>query len=369
MAKIVLEQAPALNFLQPKPARINLINESTVETATQNWLEALDWQVVHGVDIDPDSPTAERSDYENVVLDQRLRNSLATLNPYLPTSALHDAVRKLTHPEGATVEARNRSFHRMLVNGVNIEYSTENGVIRGAQIQVIDFQDPSNNDWLAVRQLWVKENVSIRRPDVTLFVNGLPIGIIELKNPTSEDATIWTAWQQLQTYKSELPSLFSLNEILIVSDGNLARVGTLTAGKEWFKPWREISAKTHCGTPELELKVMLDGVCSHHDLLRIIRDFIVFEDDGTGALVKKMSGYHQYHAVHVAVYQTRRATERQWTVSKVAEDSGIRYDAAARPGGRSWRSTDWRRMAYPRFREKPYDGVLFWSDYPGTRHE
>ena len=296
-------------------------------------MEALDWQVVHGADIDPDSPTAERSDYEQVVLKQRLLDSLSTLNPDLSTSALNDAFRKLTHPDGATLESRNRSFHRMLVNGVNIEYSTENGVIRGAQVQVIDFQDPSNNDWLAVRQLWVKENGSIRRPDVTLFVNGLPIGIIELKNPTSEDATIWTAWQQLQTYKSELPSLFSLNEILIVSDGNLARVGTLTAGKEWFKPWREISAETHSGTPELEMKVMLDGVCSHHDLLRIIRDFIVFEDDGSGALVKKMAGYHQYHAVHVAVYQTRRATERQWTASKVAEDTGIRYDAAARPGG------------------------------------
>ena len=268
-----------------------------------------------------------------MVLNQRLCNSLATLNPDLPTSALDDALRKLTHPEGATVESRNRSFHRMLVDGVNIEYGTENGVIRGVQVQVIDFHVPSKNDWLAVRQLWVKENGSIRRPDVTLFVNGLPIGIIELKNPMAENATIWTAWQQLQTYKSELPTLFSLNEILIVSDGNLARVGTLTAGKEWFKPWREISADLHSGTSELELKVMLDGVCAHLDLLRLIRDFIVFEDDGSGSLVKKMAGYHQYHAVHVAVYQTRRATERQWTVSRVAEESGIRYDAAGRSGG------------------------------------
>ena len=160
------------------------------------------------------------------------------MNPSLPASALDDAFRKLTRPEGATLDARNRAFHRMLVDGVTVEHRDSEGRIRGAQVQVIDFNDPASNDWMAVNQFTVTENRNTRRPDVVLFVNGLPLGVIELKNPADEDATIWTAWQQLQTYKSELPTLFSMNEALMVSDGTEARIGTLTSGREWFKPWR-----------------------------------------------------------------------------------------------------------------------------------
>ena len=219
------------------------INEADVEQAGLAWLAGAGWCVAHGLDIAPDTRNAERADYGQVVLEQRLRDALAQLNPDLPATALDDAFRRLTRPEGATLEARNRSFHRMLVAGVTVEYRA-GGAIRGAQANVIDFETPANNDFLAVNQFTVTENRSTRRPDVVLFVNGLPLAIIEIKNPADEDATIWTAWNQLQTYKAELPTLFSMNEALIVTDGTQARIGTLTAGREWFKPWRTITGET-----------------------------------------------------------------------------------------------------------------------------
>ena len=187
---------------------------------------------MHGSDIAPDTPASERADYGQVILERRLRDALAQLNKDLPVEALEDTFRKLTRVEDPTLEARNRSFHRMLVEGVMVEYRTDNGTIRGAQARVIDFDVPANNDWLAVNQFSVVGNNHERRPDIVLFVNGLPFGVIELKNPADKDATIWTAWQQLQTYKAELPSLFVMSAALMVSDGVQARIGTLTAGRE-----------------------------------------------------------------------------------------------------------------------------------------
>ena len=311
---------------------MTIFTESTVEEAALAWLESLGWSIAHGPDIAPDTPSAERSDYGAVVLERRLRSSLSLLNPNLPTEALDDTFRKLTHPDGPTPEARNRAFHRMLVDGVTVEYRTDNGAVRGAQARVIDFDTPINNDWLAVNQLTVVENKHERRPDVVLFVNGLPLGVIELKNPADEDATIWTAWQQLQTYKAELPTLFSMNAALLVSDGVEARIGTLTAGREWFKPWRTISGETLADSHMPELQVMLEGVCLPGRFLSLVRDFIVFEDDGSGALVKKMAGYHQLHAVRVAVTETLRATELELAPGQTAERFG-RYESGRKPGG------------------------------------
>ncbi|MYA61241.1 MAG: type I restriction endonuclease subunit R, partial [Dehalococcoidia bacterium] len=195
------------------------LTESVVESATLAWLESTGWQTAHGPDIAPDTADSERDDYGQAVLERRLRDALAALNPGIPTSALEDAFRRITRPEGPTLEARNRAFHRMLVNGVEVEYRDSGGRVRGDLVRVIDFDNPASNDWLAVNQFTVTEDRNTRRPDVVMFVNGLPLGVIELKNPTDEDATIWTAWQQLQTYKSELPTLFSMNEALMVSDG------------------------------------------------------------------------------------------------------------------------------------------------------
>ena len=303
------------------------LTESDVEQVALEWLANVGWQVAHGPDIAPETPGAERTDYGEVVLAQRLRDVLAELNPHLPSEALEDAFGKLVRPEGATLESRNRAFHRMLVEGVTVEYRAADGAIRGAQVQVIDFEEPARNDWLAVNQFTVTENQHNRRPDVVLFVNGLPLGIIELKNPADEDATLWTAWQQLQTYKAELPTLFSMNEMLMVSDGVQSRVGTLTAGREWFKPWRTISGETLADPHLTELQVMLEGICQPERFLPMVRDFMVFEDDGGGSLVKKMAGYHQFHAVQVAVDETLRAAELQ-----IGDEPG-RYEAGRKPGG------------------------------------
>ena len=283
--------------------------ESTVEDAALSWFETLGWKVAYGPEIAPDTLGAERSDYGQVVLERRLRDAFGRLNPDLPAEALDDAFRRLTRPEGATLEARNRAFHRMVVEGVTVEYRAGDGTVRGGQAQVLDFEASAANNWLAVNQFTVVENKHERRPDVVLFVNGLPLGVMELKNPADEDATVWTAWQQLQTYKAELPALFAMNAALIVSDGVEARIGTITSGREWFKPWRTISGETLADPHLPQLQVMLGGVCDPRRFLALVHDFIVFEDDGSGALVKKMAGYHQFHAVQVAVAETLRAAE------------------------------------------------------------
>ena len=308
------------------------LTEADVEQAALDWLAALGWQTAHGPDIAPDTPAAERGDYGQVVLESRLLDALSRLNSSLPAAALDDAFRKLTHPEGTTLETRNREFHRMLVNGVTVEYRTNDGAIRGEQALIIDFDNPDNNDWLAVNQFTITENRNTRRPDVVLFLNGLPLGVIELKNPADEDATIWTAWQQLQTYRAELPSLFSMNEALMVSDGLNTRIGALGARREWFKPWRTITGETLAKPGMTELQVMLEGVCQPERFLALLRDFIVFEDDGSGKLVKKMAGYHQFHAVRVAVDETLRAAELQSEDRGVA-DPGGRYESGRQRGG------------------------------------
>ncbi len=284
---------------------ITAITEAEVEQVALTWLGGLGWDVAHGPDISRDGDFPERGTYEDVVLKLRLRDALGRLNPDLPASALDDAFRKLTRLEGATLETRNRHFHRLLVDGVTVEYRDGSGDIRGAQAQVIDYDAPENNDWLAVNQVTVKEQDHRRRLDIVLFVNGLPLGLIELKNAADPNATIESARRQLQTYKSELPTLFAMNAALIVSDGLQARVGTLTAGQEWFKAWRSPSDGARPG-----LQVMLEGLCEPARWLSLLRDFIVFEDDG-GALDKKMAGYHQVGAVEMALRETLRAVGLQ----------------------------------------------------------
>ena len=287
------------------------IFESDVEQATLAWLHKSGWTTAHGPDLGPGGPAPKRSAYSDVTLASRLRDALSRLNPDLPGPALDDAFRKLTRPAGTALDARNRSFHKMLVDGVPVEYRTPGGSIRGANAQVLDFDDPSANDWLAANQFTVVEGKHRRRPDIVLFVNGLPLGVVELKDPSNPDATIYAAWQQLQTYKAELPTLFAMNEIMGVSDGVEARFGTLTGGWEWFKPWRTIAGDKEAEASASQLQVAVEGLCAPRRLLDMIRDFIVFEDDGGGELAKKMAGYHQYHAVREAVGQTLRATRMQ----------------------------------------------------------
>ena len=305
--------------------------ESIVEEASLAWLEVIGWRVARGPDIAPDTPGAERRNYGEVVLSRRLRNALARLNPALPVEAIDDTFRRLTRPEGADLIVRNRALHRLLVDGVTVEYRDADGSIRGAQARVINFDDPAGNDWLAVNQFAVIENKHSRRPDVVLFVNGLPLAVLELKNAAAENATIWSAFQQLQTYQAEVPTLFAPNTLLAVSDGVEARVGTLGAGREWFKPWRTIAGDTLAGAHMPELQVVIEGLCAPRRLLDLLRDFTVFEDDG-GRIIKKMAGYHQFHAVQVAIDETLRAAELHGAAAGVADPEG-RYEAGRKPGG------------------------------------
>lgn len=305
---------------------MTVFSESVVEDAALDWLRGLGYNVIAGPDMPP-GPHALRKEYSDVFFASTVRGALGRINPDLPDEALDDAFRKLTRPEGSTLEARNRAFHRMLVDGVTVEYRTDEGAVRGAQAQVLDFDDPDKNDWLAINQFTVSENKHERRPDVVLFINGLPLALIELKNPADEDATVWSAWQQLQTYKNELPTLFSFNAALIVSDGVNTRIGSLTAGREWFKPWRTIAGQELAPVFLPDLQVLIEGVLEKRRFLSLLRDFIVFEDDGSGVLVKKMAGYHQFHAVEVAVAETLRAAEL-----KQAEEPG-RYETGRNPGG------------------------------------
>ncbi len=305
-----------------------IFTESVVEQAALAWLESMGWTVKYGLDIAPGEPAAERGTYGQIILEQRLRDALARLNPALPAEALEDAFRKLLHPEGADPVARNRAVHRLMVDGVTVEARARDGEIRGAQVRVVDFDRVEANDWLAVNQFAVAENKRSRRPDVVLFVNGLPLVVVELKNAADENATIWTAFRQLQTYKAEIPSLFTTNEVLVVSDGMEARMGTLTAGREWFKPWHTVEGRQIADSHRPELQVTIEGALAPRRMLDLVRDFIVFEDEGGGAVAKKMAGYHQYHAVRVAVEETLRAAALQ----RAAEEPG-RFEAGLRPGG------------------------------------
>jgi type I restriction enzyme, R subunit len=303
--------------------------ESVVEQAALAWLESIGWQIRNGTEIAPGEPTAERDNYGQAILAQRLRDALARLNPALPAKALGDAYRKLTQLPGDELVVRNREVHRMLVNGITVEYRDTGGVIRGAQARVIDFGDTACNDWLAVNQFSVLENRHSRRPDVVLFVNGLPLVVLELKNAAEENATVWSAHRQLQTYQAQVPTLFSANALLVASDGVEARVGVLGAGREWFKPWRTVAGETLADTHLPQLQVVIDGLCAPRRFLDLVRDFVVFEDDG-GRITKKMAGYHQFHAVQVAVGETLRAAE----LHRVADEAEGRYEAGRKHGGK-----------------------------------
>ncbi|MDZ4859282.1 MAG: type I restriction endonuclease subunit R [Candidatus Hydrogenedentes bacterium] len=294
--------------------------ESIVEHAALDWLGAQGYAIVNGGDIAVGAPAAERSDpnFRDTILEHRLRNALAVLNPELPPEAVEDAYRKLVRIDAPSLIERNRAFHRMLVDGVTVEYRRTDGSIAGAPARVIDFDNPHNNDWVAVNQFTICEGQHTRRPDVILFVNGLPLAVIELKNSADKNTTIWSAYNQLQTYQAQIPSLFAYNAVLIVSDGVEARIGSLGAGKEWFKPWRTIDGQEDAPASMPELQVILEGVFDKQRFLDLIRHFIVFEESDDGTLIKKIAGYHQFHAVNAAVEETLRASRAAYRATEVA---------------------------------------------------
>jgi type I restriction enzyme R subunit len=295
---------------------LSRFTESVVEEAALAWLGELGYSVLHGPEIAAGEPAAERTDasYRDVILEGRLRDALKRLNPALPAEALDDARRRLMRLDAPSLIERNRAMHRMLVDGVPVEYRRPDGSIAGAQARVLDFAESACNDWVAVNQFTVAEGQHTRRPDVVLFVNGLLLAVLELKNPADENATVWSAFHQLQTYQAQIPTLFASNAVLVASDGVQARVGALGAGKEWFKPWRTIGGAEDAPASMPELRVLIEGVFEQRRFLDLVRHFIMFEDEGAGHLTKKLAGYHQFHAVNVALEETLRASGRAGSV-------------------------------------------------------
>lgn len=278
--------------------------ESEVEEAALAWFESLGYTVQFGPEMAPGELFAERGSYEDVILERRLTDAIARLNPHLPHEAHEEALRKVLRPETPSLVSNNRAFHRMLVDGVNVEYRRPDGSIAGDQARLLDFDNPDEDDWLAVNQYTVVEGEHDRRPDIVIFVNGLPLAVVELKNPADENATIWSAFNQLQTYKKQIPSLFTYNELLVASDGLQARLGSLTANREWFLPWRTVEGDEVAPTVVPQLEVLVNGVFNKDRFLALLRHCIVFEEADDGTPVKKIAGYHQFHAVREAVNAT-----------------------------------------------------------------
>jgi type I restriction enzyme R subunit len=291
---------------------MSALNESIVEDAALTWFGELGYAVGHGPHMAPGEPAAERAAFADVVLVARLREAIARLNPTIPAEAQEDALRHVLRLDGLSLLGNNRAFHHMLRDGVAVEYQRADGSIAGDHVRLLNFADAGANDWLAVNQFTVIEGQHNRRPDIVVFVNGLPLAVLELKNAADEDATIWSAYAQLQTYKAEIPSLLHYNELLVVSDGLQARIGSLTANQEWFKVWRTIDGEGDAPKTVLELEVLVRGVFERQRLLDLLQHFIVFEEDpDRGDLHKIIAGYHQFHAVNGAVEETVRASGMQ----------------------------------------------------------
>jgi len=306
------------------------ITESEIEQFAIDLLEKQGYSYTYGPAIAPDSETPERRSFEDVILLNTLRDILPTLNPTLPPDALEDALKQLLRLNSPELIANNESFHRMLTEGITVNYQ-KNGVKRGDLVWLVDFQNPENNDFQVINQFTVIENNVNKRPDVILFINGLPLVVIELKNPADENATIRSAFKQLQTYEQAIPSLFTYNGILIISDGLEAKAGSISAGFSRFMAWKSTDGQKEASHLIGQLETLIKGMLNKTTLLDLIRHFNVFEkskkeDSETGIVtiqtVKKLASYHQYYAVNRAVVSTLRAAgyaELSHSYSAVAE--------------------------------------------------
>ncbi|KAB7738426.1 HsdR family type I site-specific deoxyribonuclease [Parvibaculum sedimenti] len=282
------------------------ISEAEVEDVLLGQLRALGYAVAFDAEIGPDGKAPEREAYADVVLAKRLTAAIEKLNPAIPVEARGDALRMVLATERPSLIEENRRLHKLMVEGVDVEFYSEDGTIRGDKVRLIDFDDLAANDWLATGQFTVIEGSINRRPDIVVFVNGLPLGVIELKAPGGENATLAGAFNQLQTYKAQIPSLFRTNAVLVISDGLTARVGSLTADRERFMPWRTTDGEVIAAKGAPELQVLIEGIFTPRRLLDLLRDFTVFGETGSD-LSKIMAGYHQFHAVKRAVASTLRA--------------------------------------------------------------
>jgi type I restriction enzyme R subunit len=315
--------------------------ESTIEQAAIDWLKDLGYTYAFGPEIAFDGESPERDDYQETLLLGRLQDTIARINYELTAQAQEEALRKITRLGKPSFLLNNHAFHHMLINGIEVDYKNDDGRMVSGRAYVVDFDNPDNNDWLVVNQYTVEashQNGKVnRRPDVVIFVNGLPLAVIELKNAADEKATIWSAFNQLQTYKNDIPALFHTNELLIISDGLNARIGSLTANKEWFLPWKTIEGENTAPASVAQLEVLLKGVFEKRRFLDLIRYFIVFEQERGAPTLKKIAGYHQFHAVNYALEETIRASHVGATrrvAPTLGELKGV-YKAQPMKGGES----------------------------------
>jgi type I restriction enzyme R subunit len=282
------------------------MTEDQLEQETLGWLADVGYTHLYGPDIAHDGDNPERQNYREVVLSMRLRAAIARLNPHVPLAARDEAVRQVLDLGLPAQLSANRLFHRLLVSGVPVQYQKD-GETRGDFVRLIDWANVANNELLAVNQFSIQGPKHTRRPDIILFINGLPLVLLELKNPADVNADLVKAYDQIQTYKEQIPDVFEYNEVLVISDGSEARMGSLSANIERFARWRTIDGLTVDPLGEFnELETLIHGVLKPEALLDYLRYFVLFEDDGK--LVKKIAGYHQFHAVRAAINQVVRAS-------------------------------------------------------------
>jgi type I restriction enzyme R subunit len=293
------------------------LTEADVEAAMLEWLAALGWEIGHGPDVSPPdakTPGTERDSYREVALKHRLCDAIRRLNPHIPAGAQDEACRMVLNPNIPGQVLANRQMHRWLVEGVPVQYQKD-GETRGDRVKLVDWADTARNDWLALNQFSIQGPKLTRRPDVVLFLNGLPVVVVELKNPGDESADLWAAFNQLQAYKEDIPDLFQSNALLVISDGIEARLGSLTADRERFMAWRTIDGVTLDPLGAMkELETLVHGLFQRGLLLDYLRHFILFEE--AGALVKKVAGYHQFHAVRAVVARVLEASDPKAHISR-----------------------------------------------------
>jgi len=290
-----------------------VITEAELEAKCLGMFRELGYDIVFGPDISEGGAAEERK-YGEVVLVNRLRSALRRINKDVPDSAIDEAVKKVLRAESQDIAANNQDFHRLVTNGVPVQFKRSDGTIKDGLVWLFDFDNVENNEFLAVSQFTIVEERNNRRPDIILFVNGLPLVLLELKNPAKENATVWSAFNQLETYTRLIPSVFRYNELLAISDGLLARAGTLSLNKERFTPWKTINNQKP-PTYTSELEVLVKGMLNRHTLLDLVRHFVVYEadkdkKDGRLKLTKKVAAYQQYNATNKAIVSTIAATRK-----------------------------------------------------------
>ncbi|MBS0506893.1 MAG: type I restriction endonuclease subunit R [Proteobacteria bacterium] len=309
-----------------------MLNEQQLEDLCLGWFQDVGWRVAHGPDVAPDSSAPERTDYRQVLLRDRLLAALARINPHIPPAALEQAAHALQSVSEPQLVLRNRSVHRLLLNGVQVEFAVGDEK-KTDQALFIDFAQPGNNDFLVVNQFTITGSKQPRRPDVIAFVNGQPLAVVELKNPANEQADVWDAFNQLQTYKDEISDLFNTNAALVVSDGFTARVGSLTANAERMLPWRTVANEDDRPQLQMELETLVRGFFKPELFLDYVRHFVLFEQDGD-SVIKKVAGYHQFHAVREAVRATVIAAQDAGKGVLEVREERATYGKEVQPGSR-----------------------------------